>query len=314
MRNHWLMREAARLVQDSLKITWTLYKILIPVLLIVKLLSEFGVIRAISPLLSPLMILVGLPGEMVLVWLTTMVSGIYGGLVVFASLSLNTPMTVAQVSVLGGMMLIAHSLPVEGEIARRVGFSWRWTFLLRVGGCLLYGMLLHQFYCLSGWAEMPAQSWLQVTAQDSSWSGWFLAQGVMLLQIMGFIFFLVVLLRVLRALHVERVLAWVFAPFLRLLGISSAAIDIVLIGMTLGLGYGGGLLIREVDTGRFQRNDVFAVMCLLSLCHSLIEDTLLVLSMGADLSGIFWGRVLFTFIAVPLLVKWHRKISKSTYR
>ena len=44
-------------------------------------------------------------------------------------------------------------------------------------------------------------------------------------------------------------------------------------------------------------------MSLLGLSHSLIEDTLLMMLIGADLSGILLGRVLFTLFIIYFMVK-----------
>jgi hypothetical protein len=51
------------------------------------------------------------------------------------------------------------------------------------------------------------------------------------------------------------------------------------------------------------RFDVLYAMSLLGLCHSLIEDTLLMLLLGGHLSGILWARLAFALVAVFLLVR-----------
>ena len=45
-------------------------------------------------------------------------------------------------------------------------------------------------------------------------------------------------------------------------------------------------------------------MAFLGLCHSLIEDTLLVLLLGADLSGILWMRLAYSLVVVAILNRW----------
>ncbi len=94
------------------------------------------------------------------------------------------------------------------------------------------------------------------------------------------------------------------APLLRVLGIGRSAANITVIGFTLGLSYGAGLLIRDVDAGGMTRRDSFLALCFLGLCHSVIEDTLLILLLGADLTGVLWARWLFACLIIAILSRW----------
>jgi hypothetical protein len=85
------------------------------------------------------------------------------------------------------------------------------------------------------------------------------------------------------------------------------------IGMTLGLSYGGGLIIQEARSGRLSKHDVFFSLALLSICHSIVEDTLLMMVIGGHLSGILWARVLFSLLIIFLLVRIIRKIPEPTF-
>jgi len=53
---------------------------------------------------------------------------------------------------------------------------------------------------------------------------------------------------------------------------------LAIVGITLGVSFGGGLLINEAKRGHISPRDIFVAMMLLNLLHSLIEDTLLVSS------------------------------------
>ena len=108
-----------QLLKEIYEVSYTLFKLMIPVIIVVKILEELGGIEILSSILAPLMHWVGLPETMGLVWATTILTNIYAGLLVFVTFNAETPLTVAQVSVLGGMMLIAHGLPVEAAIAKK---------------------------------------------------------------------------------------------------------------------------------------------------------------------------------------------------
>ena len=56
------------LVRETLKTSWVLFRIMIPVSIIVKMLQELDLIKYIGIALYPLMKYVGLPGEMGFVW------------------------------------------------------------------------------------------------------------------------------------------------------------------------------------------------------------------------------------------------------
>ncbi|UJF23989.1 hypothetical protein L0B52_06505 [Suttonella sp. R2A3] len=301
-----------RLGQEIVLISWALFKILIPVLILVRLLTQWGVIDILAEISVPVMQWIGLPGEASLTWMVTMAAGIYPGMAVFFSSELPYQLSVAQVSVLGALMLISHSLPVEGAIARRVGVRWSVTLSLRVIGGLCYAALLHFMYQLSGWLDGPNTPVVPKIAAELNWREWLITQLQSLWWIFCVISALVVALRLLRFLGIERLIAWLLGPLLRLLGIGKKATDITLIGITLGLSYGGGLLIRDADSGRIPKRDIFTSMCLIGLLHSLIEDTLLILLMGADLSAVVYGRLLFAFVVIALLSRWINRDQASS--
>src|SRR5271157_3512054 len=101
------------LLTETVGISLTLFKIMIPIVIAVKILQELGAIVVLGRVLAPVMHIVGLPGSMGLVWATAILSSIYTGIVVFVSVAANEPMTVAQTTVLATMMLVAHNFPIE---------------------------------------------------------------------------------------------------------------------------------------------------------------------------------------------------------
>ena len=97
-------KEIKSILKEASNLTFTLLKIMIPISIIVKVLGELGIIELIGKNLSPIMNIVGLPGEFGLVWSTTMITNIYGGLLVFFSLAIENQYTTAQVSILAAMI------------------------------------------------------------------------------------------------------------------------------------------------------------------------------------------------------------------
>lgn len=288
---------------ETAQVYWVLLKVMVPALVAVKLLQEWGAIDGLGVLLSPAMSLVGLPAIVGVVWATTLLTNVFTGVVVFLQIAGDMALTVEQVTVLGTMMLIGHSLPVEGAVARRAGVPWWVTIALRVGGALLLGGMLHIIYTKFDLYQMPAQVVIQLAPTDNSLESWAFAQLNTLALIFFIILTLIVLLKTLSALGLERMMHIGLSPLLRVLGIGQAAANTTVIGVALGLSYGAGLLIRDLGRGVMSRRDSFLALCFLGLVHSMIEDTLLIMAIGADLSGILWARLLFSIVVVALLAR-----------
>ena len=299
-----LIRYSVELLKKSNHISLTLFKLMIPIIIIIKLLEEIGLVIFLSEWLTPVMQWVDLPGAMGLVWATALITNLYGGIVVFASLAAETPMTVAQVTIISSMMLIAHALPVEARIAQKAGVSISLTLLLRVGLAIVFGIIFSQIYLFTDTLQQAAVlAWAPENNVDHSLISWIKNQLISLLLIYCIVFALVLLLDVLQRLGVIDKINKFMRPVLHLLGIGREAETITLVGLTLGISYGGALLINEAQAGHIKPVDVLYSVSLLGLSHSLIEDTLLMMLIGADLTGILLGRVLFTFVMIYLMVR-----------
>lgn len=306
-----LVTAIRELIRDSVRTSADLFKIIIPISIVTRLLQQIGVVDHLGVLLGPVMELVGLPGQIGLVWATAMLTNLYGGMVVFASLAPDLNMTVAQVTILTTMMLVAHGLPVELRIAQKAGTRFRAMLLLRVGSALLLGWILHQIYTLSGTLQQANQALWNPPAVDPAWSAWIMAELRNMLSIFLIILCLMALLRVLKKVGISDLMTRLLEPLLSLLGMGRQAAPVTIIGMTLGLSYGGGLIIQEARSGNLSRRDLFGSLALMGLCHSLIEDTLVMMLLGGHLSGILWGRLVFSLLAIFLIGKLIQRLPAS---
>ncbi len=297
------LRGARSVLTESIRVYGVLLKILIPALIVVKVLQELGALQLIGAFLAPVMALTGLPAELGIVWATTLLTNMFSGIVVFVGMAGDLSLSVEQVTVLGSLMLIGHSIPIEGAIARRAGVPWWVTIVLRVGGALVLGSILHLVYTQFNLLQAPANIVWNMTDKDDSLSGWLFAQLKTLVIIYFVILSLIVLLNTLRLLGLERIIHIGLVPVLRLLGIGRTAANVTVVGVALGLSYGAGLLIRDLDNGVMSRRDAYLALCFLGLLHSVIEDTLIIMALGADLSGILWARIIFSFAIAAILAR-----------
>ncbi len=289
-----------QLVKEITRTYLVLLRIMIPVLILVKMLEYLGLREGLSLVLSPLMGLVGLPGEMGLVWAAALLGNIYAGLAILAETG-GGDLSVAQATALGVLLLAGHNLPVEGQIARHAGIPWRFTLFLRLFGALILAAIC--FYSLNLFEayQQPARWLWEPQPRDDSLSGWLILQGEMLVVILLVIAALMTLLKILRLLGVETLMHNLLEPLLRKMGIGREAANVTVIGTTLGLAFGGALLLQDIRSGRLSRQDVILSMTFLSLCHSLIEDSLLIALIGASWLGILWIRLFFAILVTAAI-------------
>ena len=302
-------------IREIFKITYDLFKLMIPIIIIVKVIEELDGIKYIAIALEPMMSLVGLPASMGLVWATTMIVGIYGGMVIFITSVSQESLTIAQVTILGSMMLVAHSLPMEIRIAQKAGVRILFTLILRIGGALFLGWVLHLIYGAGGFlSEINTPVWQPPPVMEASLVSWAGNQIKMLFQVFLIISVLVLFLKLLKLSGIEKLFSLLLKPILKLLGLSERTTSITIVGITLGLNYGGGLLINEANKGELSKMDVFGSLSLLALCHSLIEDTILIMLLGADLSGILYARLIFSIMAVAIIIHVAKKLKKDLFK
>lgn len=69
---------------------------------------------------------------------------------------------------------------------------------------------------------------------------------------------------------------------LRWLGLTPGAVLPILAGTAFGITYGAGVLIAEVEAGRTSPREVAITSLYLSTSHSVVEDTLLFVAVGAN--------------------------------
>jgi hypothetical protein len=280
-----------------------LLKITIPVVIITKIMEEAGFVVHLSNLLEPVMVLVGLPGALGLVWATAILSNLYGAMMVFAALAPGLHLTIAQTTTLCSLMLIAHSLPLELSISRKAGAGFGVMGVLRLTGALLFGFLLHIGCTTFNIGRGPAILLFKGQQKSSTLAQWGLSQIQNLLLLVAVVFCIIVIMRFLRASGFLTMLEQFLAPALPFLGMSRQAAPLTVVGMLMGISYGGALIIRETSTGRLEHREIFYSLALMGLSHSLVEDTLLMMAMGGSLIGILWGRLLFSLVVIFLLVR-----------
>ena len=310
-----LTGELKKLTKQTLSLYCELLKVMIPVMILVRLAVEFGAIEVVGKLIAPIMGWVGLPGEMGFVWVTAMIVNIYAGAAALLTILPEYPLTIGQATILGSMILIAHSLPVEQRIAQKAGAGIFFTLSLRLIAAMLYGMMLSAFYSNFADFQKPAEVvFLSLAPPAQDWLSWAVSSIKSLWSIFWIIFVLLFGLRLLDILKITPLLAKALSPFLRLMGIGEEATSMTVTGALLGISYGGALIIQEARSGNLTEKDIFLSLSFMCLCHGLIEDTLFVMAFGGHYSGLLIGRFIFSLLAIMVLSQVVNKMPQLAFQ
>ena len=298
-----------KLFQEIKDVTIPLYKILIPFVFIIKLLEVTGVVDLIAKAFAPLMGLIGLPSELGIIWVTALIVNIYAALILFVNILPFLDVSVAQITILTVAMLLCHNLLVESAISRSAGVSFLFTSLYRFisafFACCVLNLIFSKFNYLS---EPFVTSFTLELPQPGLWF-WLKDQILYLFYIFVIVVALVTILEILKAIGIESFLKKILAPPLRFFGISESAMNIIIIGMTIGLQFGGGILIKEVNSAKIDKQSVFLSILMINLVHAIIEDTLLMLAVGGHFSGVIFARIIFGLLISLLMLKIYQTFS-----
>ncbi|MCW2305740.1 nucleoside recognition domain-containing protein [Rhodobium gokarnense] len=298
---------------ETLQIYWVLARIMVPVAMLTEVLSRLGVIEAVAPFFAPVMGLVGLPPELGLAWLTGLLVGVWGAVPLVFALVPAGSLSVADITVFSALLVIAHGLPMEQKIIEKAGPAMLLTTLLRLAGALVYAFLLHRLYAATGWLSAPvAPAWIPMGA-PADWTDFAVGLVETMASMLVILLALSFGLEILKRIGLLDLMMAALAPLLRLAGIRREAGAFAAVGLFLGISYGGGLLIREARSGAVSPRQVFIACIFMGFAHSIIEDTLIVLALGADVGGVLIGRLAFAVAATALVAAFVRKVSEETF-
>ena len=287
--------------QETTKIFWILFKVILPVVIVIRALELIGAIPFLAKFLEPLTSFIGIDGSLGLVWMAAILVNIYAGLAAFASLQAIFDYSVAETTILGLIILIAHSLPIEVAIAKKSRISWIFNLSFRFINAIVAGKILNLIFTKYELFNEPNQSVLQVPNELVSNFEWATLQIQNFFIIFLIIFFIISTINVFKSLGVWSLIINIMKIPLSYLGMSEKVANIILIGLTLGISFGGGFLIEESKKNNISKKDILLSLSFLSLCHSIIEDTILILLLGSHISGILFFRFIYTVIIILLM-------------
>lgn len=93
---------------------------------------------------------------------------------------------------------------------------------------------------------------------------------------------LMILLQLARDFKVMDLLAKRVEPVTRLVGMSGKAAFPLFVGLIFGLSFGAGAIIESSREGDLDSKDLILLMVFLVACHGVLEDTLILVAIGAN--------------------------------
>lgn len=298
-------------LQQGLSTTWTLGKVIFPITLIVTILQFTPVLPWVIDKLSPLMGLLGLPGEAAMPLVLGNALNLYAGIAAIVSFEF----TVKEVFILAVMLSFSHNLFIESAVASKVGVSWWLISGIRIGLALIAAVVINLVW--NGGAEMAQYGFIPAQSADpESWGGITLlgleTAVTTILQLAAIVIPLMVIMQIMREKGWLNWLSDKFAPFTKVLGMERNTSMTMVAGLTIGLAYGAGLMIQAVKEDNVSRKDMSLALIFLVSCHAVVEDTLVFIPLGIPVLPLLAIR-LITAILLTMAVAffWNRADAKK---
>jgi len=278
--------------------SWILM-LMVPVSLIVTLLHFSGLLGRFAALVAPLFGLFGLPGETTVAFITGSLVNVYSGIAAIGPV----PLTTRQVSILAVMILICHNLLIEVPVQRKAGSAaWR-IVAIRVGTAVGAALLLNLIMPADHDAARSRVAAAASAELPEVARAWALGTGVLVLKVVVLVIGLTVAQRVLDEFGVVRFLSRLLAPVPLVLGLPRRTAFLWMVANTLGLAYGAAVILDEVERGALDRREADLLNHSVAVCHSLLEDTLLFVALGASA---FW--IVVPRLVLATAVTWLRRL------
>ncbi|HWR12853.1 MAG TPA: nucleoside recognition domain-containing protein [Rectinemataceae bacterium] len=287
-----------------------LLKIMVPTSFIVALLGWSGLLQIIAGLLSPLMRLIGLPGQAALVFISGALLNNYSAIAVMGSLSLS----LRDATILALMCLTAHNLIVETAVMKSAGSSAIKMALLRIGmaivGAFVLNLLLPSSMAGTVFSAGLGSEKLTFLAMLGTW-------GLSTLKLIAKIVLYVLGIMIIQSLFDEfkiiDLLSKILAPFMKIFGLPAEASFLWIVINIVGYAYGAGIIKTEYEAGRMKKQDGDLFNHHAAISHSLLEDTILYSAIGI---GVFWlvvPRLVFATVVV-WIERFRRNHFKKSFR
>lgn len=280
---------------QGMKAAIWLLKLTIPVSFVVFLLDFFGILNVVGLAVAPFFELIGLSGQASVVLITSVFTNIYSVIAVMTTLGIGF----REGTILAVMCLISHALIVETAIQKKTGSAaWR-MIATRLSASFIAAWGLNLMLPAEGATETA-----NLIRQSSEWmpslTDWAIAMAITTLKIVVLANILLIFQNILEEFGLIKWILKPFIPLLRIMGLPANTGVLWMVAYTLGLSYGGAIMIGQSEEGKLCREDADLLNHHIAISHSQLEDTMLFVAMGYGFAILFFPRLLLSIVYVWL--------------
>jgi spore maturation protein SpmB len=295
-------------MRSGLRTAWWMIKLTMAVSFAVFLLQYAGIIDMLSSAMTPLFAAFGLGGEAALVFISGALVNHYAAIAVIQTIGFDQ----RSITILALMLLCAHNLVIETAIQKKTGSSAIQMVLLRLLLAFASAFILN--------AALPPAPMQPPMEAHAAAGACFLTllkdwtQSIVKLVCMMFaiIMGLTLLQRVLADAGAIRSLSKSLRPLMKALGLPAKTSFLWIVSQTLGLAYGGAVMLEEKERGKVSDRELDLLNYHIAASHSNIEDVMLYFALGAPLLWMYALRIAFAVAVVWMrrgldILAWNKK-------
>lgn len=283
-------------LKTSLQSIYIILKLVIPIYIIADILFYYNTLSYVAFLVEPITSLIGLPPQTSLAIISGMFLNVYAAIAFAAPLDLS----VHQWTILAVFIGICHSLIVEGAIIKKIGLSNLYSYSLRAIIAFIVAFITAILPSSMFSSSIVENTFNQVSYNsiiDVLYNSFYNA-FILSFQIILLITALIFLMDFIKT-----------RKFIKDSQKNVSKGFSLLVGVFLGITYGAGILIKEVESGRISKDDIFYIGTFLMICHAIIEDTLLFVIFGADFTMAIIIRTIAAIVFSYILLFFYKRYS-----
>ncbi len=114
---------------------------------------------------------------------------------------------------------------------------------------------------------------------------------------------LMAVIQIARDSRVIDILAKFLRPAMKSLTMREDAACPMLVGLVFGIFYGAGAIIEASEEGRLTVRDRYLLSIFLGICHSLFEDTMIFVAIGASAFTLISTRLIIGFVVTMVVAR-----------
>ena len=294
-----IVRCVKEVMPSTTKTCIWIIKITVAVSFAMMLLKYFDILPWISNAVSPVFRIFGLPGAAALAYVSGYFVNVYSCIAVMTTLELDW----RALTILCTMVMCSHSMVLETAVLKKTGASGVRMVIVRTLSAFVLGIVLNLI--LPGSVNLSVDA-VAAGEKLSFWitlREWFLSALKLVLMMIGIIYSLNILQRLLREFGAMEKLAKVFRPLMKLFGLPSNTVFLWIVANIIGLGYGAAAMLDEMDRGEVSHRDVLLLDTHICISHSNLEDLLLLSACGA-----VWWIMLLARWAMSIVLVWEQRL------